>query len=158
MKQAKELYNALRDVLNTGEDIFPAVVTALDKSLFTCDVVFDGLDLGGVRLQSIVKDGVKGVQVFPALGSVVLVKRINDTEYFVTMYSDVESVLMRVADKSYTLNNYGHLIAGTNGADTLLQVITLVIEAVTQIAVLYGNNPDYTKLSQALEKANNILQ
>ena len=158
MKQAKELYNALRDVLNTGEDIFPAIVTAVDKNLFTCDVVFDTIELGGIRLQSIVKAGIKGVQVFPAVGSVVLVKRINDTEYLVNMYSDVESVVMQVADKTYTLNNEGHLIAGTNGTDTLLQVITLVIEAVTQIAVLYGNNPDYAKLSQALEKVNNILQ
>jgi phage baseplate assembly protein gpV len=43
------------------------------------------------------------------------------------------------------------------GDDTLKQALTLINEAVTQIVVLYGNNPNYTKLLQAQQIINNIL-
>ncbi len=43
------------------------------------------------------------------------------------------------------------------GADTLKQALTLIVEAVQPIVVLYGNNPVYAKLTQALAKINNLL-
>lgn len=42
--------------------------------------------------------------------------------------------------------------------DSLKDALTMLIEAVQQIVVMYGNNPDYTKLSQALTKVNNIFK
>ena len=42
--------------------------------------------------------------------------------------------------------------------DTMKEVMTLIIEAVQQIVVLQGNNPNYVKLTQALVKVNNLLR
>lgn len=42
--------------------------------------------------------------------------------------------------------------------DSLKDALTLIIQAVQQIMVMYGNNPDYGKLSQALTKVNNIFK
>jgi phage baseplate assembly protein V len=44
------------------------------------------------------------------------------------------------------------------GDDSLKDALTLIIQAVQQIVVMYGNNPDYTKLSEALTKVNNIFK
>lgn len=61
MKQAKDLYNALKAVLGNSDSVFPAVVKSVDKSKNVCEVAFDDLEIGNVRLQSIVDDEVKGV-------------------------------------------------------------------------------------------------
>ena len=45
----------------------------------------------------------------------------------------------------------------SKGSDTLKDALTLLIEAVQQIMVIYGNNPDFSKLSQAQTKVNNLL-
>ena len=42
--------------------------------------------------------------------------------------------------------------------DSLKDALTLIIQAVQQIVIMYGNNPDYTKLSEALTKVNNIFK
>jgi phage baseplate assembly protein V len=44
------------------------------------------------------------------------------------------------------------------GDDSVKDALTLIIEAVQQIVVIQGNNPDYDKLSQALTKVNNIFK
>lgn len=56
----------------------------------------------------------------------------------------------------YKWNRNGFL--QQKGSDTLKQILVLITEAVQQVVVLYGNNPDYTKLTQALTKINNILE
>jgi hypothetical protein len=43
------------------------------------------------------------------------------------------------------------------GADSLKDALTLIVEAIQQIVVIYGNNPAYDKLTQALTKINNIF-
>lgn len=42
--------------------------------------------------------------------------------------------------------------------NSLKDALTLIIQAVQQIMVMQGNNPDYAKLSQALTKVNNIFK
>ena len=49
-----------------------------------------------------------------------------------------------------------HLLVEKDG-DTLKQALTLIVEAVQPIVVIYGNNPIYSKLSEALTKINNLL-
>lgn len=89
---------------------------------------------------------------------------------FIEQCSEIDEFLIKIGQKTYKLNDTGHLIKGGN--DTLKQVLELmiegsklIIEATQQILVLYGNNPDYAKLTQAnvdkftqaLTKLNNIL-
>ncbi len=47
-------------------------------------------------------------------------------------------------------------VAAPNG-DSLKDILTLILKAVQPILVLYGNNPDYAKLTQALTKINNLF-
>lgn len=42
--------------------------------------------------------------------------------------------------------------------NSLKDALTLIIQAVQQIVVMQGNNPDYAKLSEALTKVNNIFK
>jgi len=156
MKQARELYNLLRNIGNKGDDIRPAIVVSVDKTMDTCTVDFDELEMGDVRLRSVIKAGVNGVVKYPLVGSVVLLKKIADEMYYVAMYSDVEETETNIGGKVYKLNSNGHLIGGGN--DTLLQAQILIIDAISKIMVLYGNNPDYLALQQAKEKLLNILQ
>ncbi|HJU46360.1 MAG TPA: hypothetical protein VJ647_06215 [Chitinophagaceae bacterium] len=46
----------------------------------------------------------------------------------------------------------------TVDGNSLKDALTLIIQAVQQIVVMYGNNPDYGKLSEALTKVNNIFK
>jgi phage baseplate assembly protein gpV len=56
-----------------------------------------------------------------------------------------------------SLNSSDGKLLLQKGTDTLKQALTLIVEAVQPIVVLYGNNPVYTKLTQALTKINNLL-
>ena len=45
-----------------------------------------------------------------------------------------------------------------NNSVSVKTIITEIIQAVQQIVVLQGNNPDYAKLTQALTDTNNLFQ
>lgn len=157
MKQAKDLYNALKAVLGNSDSVFPAVVKSVDKSKNVCEVAFDDLEIGNVRLQSIVDDEVKGVICYPAVDSVVLVQCLGDKgEYFITMVSVVEEFKSSIGETVFKQSVNGFEIK--NGDAALKEVLQLVIEAVMQVVVVIGNNPDYTKLNKALAKLNKILK
>ncbi|MCG8399699.1 hypothetical protein LWS67_24740, partial [Bacillus atrophaeus] len=49
-------------------------------------------------------------------------------------------------------------ISISKGEDSLIDVLTLIIDAVSEIMVLYGKNPNYLKLTEAKMKLNNILK
>jgi hypothetical protein len=117
------------------------------------------------------------IVIKPKEGSYVLVGFIEAThegkegDAFLEQCSEIDEVFVKTGNKIYKLNSQGHLLKG--GGDTLKELIQLLIDAIKltieatqQIVVVYGNNPDYskliqanlTKLVQATNKLNNILQ
>ncbi|MDI3319126.1 hypothetical protein [Pinibacter soli] len=154
MKQARELVQAFKDIVGKDVNIFPATVKSVDKESNTCVVDFEELDLGGVRLQSIEK-ATKGLTIYPAIGSVVLVQRLTDEDYFICMFSEIDQVVIKTDETVFEVKD-GVLVK--KGDDTLKDALLLIVQAVQQITVLYGNNPDYAKLQQAVTKINNILK
>lgn len=136
--------------------IVPGRVIAINED-DTIEVQFsDDSIVDDCRLKAVVKDGNK-VLLIPAVDSIVLVGRIeNSDEFIVVAVDEVSKMLMVVGSKKFELTSAGFLIA--SGDDTLKDVISLVIQAVQAVVVMQGRNPDYIKLQQAVTKLNNIMQ
>lgn len=137
-----------------------AVVTATVKAVNADDTVSVEFAEGGTiddcRLKSIVKDGNKVITI-PAVGSEVLAGRIDNSDEFVVLaVHEITDIVEIIGDTRYSHNANGFLLA--KGNDHLLKVFQLIIEAVMQIVVIQGTNPDRMKLQQALTAAQNILR
>lgn len=137
----------------------------------TVEVELDG---GGtiddVQLRSIVKTGNK-VVCYPKPNSIVLMAAItNSDEHYVVAVEEVDKVVMVKDDLTITITNevnvvknglnfkVGNKVKVEKGADSLKDALVKIIEAVQQIVVLQGNNPNYSKLATALTKINNLLE
>lgn len=131
-------------------------VTAVNAN-DTIDVeLLNGRQIPDVLLRATTKDGSKYVEV-PADGSVVMVGSINNSDEYVLLKADeVQSVTAVINGVFYQADADGFLIK--KDEDTALQVFNLIIEAVMQVVVLEGNNPDYAKLQEAKTKAQNIFK
>ena len=108
------------------------------------------------RLRSVVSDGNR-VLLIPKVNTPVIVGRIDrDDEFVVLMVSEITEVRQVIDTTTFSQTADGFVMK--KGNDDLLNVIQLIIEAVVQIVVIQGKNPDYIKLNQALEKAQNLLK
>lgn len=155
-KAAKELVEKFKDLTNKGIDrCFMVTVQSVDKSSDTCSVVFDGLPIDNVRLKATM-DNNKGLKVYPSLGSNVLIERLGDGYFSVSMVSQIESIELTIDNKKWLVNKNGHFIGDAD--NTLLSVLNLIIDAVKETIVFQGRNPNYEKLIQAKEMASQILQ
>ncbi len=157
MKEARELLLTLKKHIN-GSSVFAATVTAVNKTNNTCSIVdSDELELQGVRLQSTINDNQKGCNYYPKIDSVVLVEKLGDKgEMFVLMLSEVEEVNLSIGETLFKQDLNGFEIK--KGDDSLKEILQLVIDAVTPIVVVIGNNPNYAKLIEATMKLNNLMK
>lgn len=64
---------------------------------------------------------------------------------------------LKASIQGMTIECDGQLLV-QKGGDTLKQALVLIVEAVQPIVVLYGNNPVYSKLAEALTKINALLK
>lgn len=108
------------------------------------------------RLKAVLTAGNEIVMV-PAVGSVVLVGMIGHSdECAVLSVSQITEIKATTGGTKYSITQDGFLFQ--KGSDDLRQVIELLIEAVQQIVVIQGTNPDYGKLLQAQTKVKNVLR
>ena len=136
--------------------IIPAQVTAINEDDTIAVVFSDGVELDDVRLKSVVKSGNK-VLLIPTIGSTVMVGKIqNSDEYIVIAVDEISEVVYNIGSAKYSVTSEGFLLQ--KGNDTLKEILTLIIEAVQPVVVIYGNNPVYLKLQQALNKIENLLR
>lgn len=154
MKSSKQFYQALKEIASSPDSLVGTVVS-VDKENNTCDVDISGIELGEVRLQAVIKEDQKGFIIYPAIESNVMVDQVNKNGvYRVSMYSEVEEVLLKVGDHVFSINESGILFE--KGDDNLKKLFELIIDAMKQTMVLYGNNPSFIKLVQA-EQINETL-
>jgi hypothetical protein len=94
MKDIEEIRRAIHE-RQSGDSVFPAVVTEVDEKEYTCTVRRDGqVDYFDVRLRALVKADLQGFAFIPKLQSVVLVARIGrSNELFVCQYTEVDKVV-----------------------------------------------------------------
>lgn len=136
--------------------IEPATITAVNADNTVQVLLSDGSTVDDVRLKSVVKDGGKVVMI-PAVDSVILLGAIgNSKEYVVLAVDEVSEVLYEIMGVTYSVTADGFLIK--KNEDTLKDVMLDLIEAVEQIIVLKGRNPDRVKLALAKSKVKNILR
>ena len=136
--------------------IVPATITAINADDTVAIVFTDGSTIDDVRLKSVIKNGNK-ILLIPELQSTVLVGKIgNSDEYIVLAVEAISEVLTKVGGVTYSINAEGFLMK--KGNDTLKEILTLIVEAIQPIVVLYGNNPVYANLTQASLKIKNVLR
>lgn len=153
----EQIRQSLKDFIKPPMQTMLATVQDVDETTNTCTLVDDdGLEYYDVQLRCVLQTGNNSETFYPATGSYALAARIEDTQSWLLISADKYYKKMLSVDTAlYQLTAAGHLVQ--KDGDTLKQVLTLVIQAVQQIAILYGNNPDYVKLAQAMDKVNNIL-
>lgn len=133
-----------------------ATVQSVDETEMTCTLFDDDIEIYDVRLRPVL-NGNESLTLFPKVGSYVLAVKIEDTEEWMVIACDeIDKWRLVIGETVIEQSSEGLLIKKQE--DTLKEVIQLIIEAVQQIVVLQGTNPDYVKLTQALSKAQNILR
>ncbi|HUM50491.1 MAG TPA: hypothetical protein PK431_01710 [Chitinophagales bacterium] len=131
-KTAADIISKLKQITHRDNDTMIGTVTEIDSDKGTIEVDVDGLTYYEVQLKSIVKNGVKGAKVVPAKDSVVIVERIGKSnELFVTMCSEVESILWEIEDMKYFVDKDGFVFND-------------------------GNNKGMVKITELVEKLNNL--
>lgn len=105
MNEIEELRRKIRGDREDGI-IFPATVTKVDESDFTCEVRRDdAVDYFDVRLRGLVNPALKGIAFIPVLNSTVLVCRIGKSnELFVCQFTEIDKVIFTSADTSLTVD------------------------------------------------------
>jgi hypothetical protein len=147
-------------ILNLAAKVSPlqtllGEVTEVNETEFTC-VIKDDDGLEYLAHLRCVLNGNESITFFPAVGTYALVIRIEDAEMWMVVACDkIDKSRTKIGTTRIEQTAQGFLIQ--KGSDTLKDAIQLIVEAVQPIVVLYGNNPDYAKLAQALTKINNLL-
>jgi|GEM_PF-1660896 len=156
MKQARELYNLLKSISDSGVDsVAIGIVDSVDKDKCSCVVLVDEQRYEDVRLKSTM-DSEKGFKVFPKPGSNVLVQSIGNGLFGVAMMGEVDSVLLETGSNKVEMDSEGIFLG--NNSTSLLEVLELIIDATIKVVVIQGQNPDYVKLAEAKTKVNTFLK
>ena len=103
-----EIEEIRRKIMGESRDssVFPAIVTKVDESDFTCEVRRDdAVDYFDVRLRGLVKGDLQGFAFIPRLQSTVLVCRIGKSnELFLCQFTEIDKVIFTSADTSLTVD------------------------------------------------------
>ena len=144
MKLAKELVKALKQVSEGNDLVFLAIVISVNKNNDTCEVLYNEMEIGEVRIKAIM-ESVKGISIYPALNSYVLVHRLgNKGEFFISMYSEVEQVIYKIDNTIFTIQD-GFLIK--KNEDTLKLIFDDLIEQIKAIVVPTNVGPSGNPLN-----------
>lgn len=129
---------------------------AVDENEMTCVLLTDLLEMPDVRLKPILNED-EGITIFPALGSWCLAVRLEGSEDWVLIASNkVNKWRLKVGEAVIEQSLSGLEIS--NAGANLKDILTKMIEAVMQIVVVMGSNPNYAKLTEALTKINLLLK
>lgn len=134
----------------------PAMVTmmgkvkSVDANEKTCVIDDDGFEIPEVRLRPVL-DNKESVTIYPKVGAWALAVRLEDTdEWMLISAGEVDKYQIKLNDLVFEMDGEKFLIE-KQGAN-LMEIIKSICEACLKIVVIQGNNPDYTKLTDALTK------
>lgn len=115
----------------------------------------DEVQYEDIRLAAILNSN-KSIIIYPAAGSFVLCQRIEqDHDWMVIWAEKVDK--MSINSGTSIMESDGTKWTIKNNAANLKDVIENIIEAVQQVVVMYGNNPDYAKLATASTLLNELM-
>jgi|GEM_PF-4505989 len=142
------LYGPHQTLLYTVENV--------DEAGMTCDVVDDdGLE-HLLRIAPIVTAG-QSILQYPTRGKKVLAQRFEDSgDWFVKWAEQYYKTVITIGN--CVLETDGEKWSIRNDKGSLKDILSGIIEAVQIITVLMGSNPDYVKLTTALNTVNELFQ
>lgn len=105
MSKEYECRNLIRGIIgNSEQDSHVCIVKAVNvdtgKDVATCDVkrVSDNKEIKNVRLNATFKAS-HGIVISPKIDSAVLVTNIEGNKYFVSMFSEIEEIIINGGEK-----------------------------------------------------------
>lgn len=131
-------------------------VKSVDEAAYTCVVDDDGVDVPEVRLRPVLDDK-ESLTIFPKPGTWALAVRLEDTEEWMLIAAG-EALKYRIKQNDLVFEMDGNQILIEKTGANLMEIIKSICEACLQIVVIQGNNPDYTKLTDALTKVQLLLK
>ncbi len=140
--------------LSEGELFYMGTVKKVDKDTDTCVVDFEGLEYEGVQLSATL-EGLKGLKVYPKVGSDVVVERFSDDTQAVRLFSELESFKVEIGTTSFELTD---LIEIKKGNETLLKIIQDIISEVSKIFPSSGTPPNIPALTLISQRAAQLLK
>jgi len=145
-KAAQEIAKKLKDITHRENDTMIGVVKSVDSDNAVCDVDVDGLTYSEVQLKSIMKSGTKGIKLLPKKDSVVIVERIGKSnELFITMYSEIDSILWEVENMKFFVDKDGFAFNDGNNdgipkVNPVTQQLNKLENKVNQVIAQYNSH------------------
>lgn len=131
-------------------------VVTVDEVAQTCEAIDDDGIEYLVRLTPIVTPG-QSILCYPQEGKKILAARLEDSgDWFVSWAEQNYKIVYRIGN--CVLESDGQKWTIRNNAANMLDVFNNIIEAVQVVAVVYGSNPDFSKLASAKTLIQNLLQ
>jgi hypothetical protein len=150
-KQQSQLIEGLRNLSKEKATIIPAQVLKSDKAKGTIEVVtFEGLKIPNVRLRSVIEEDDKGLLIFPAEKSSVLIARINKSDnYIVVSIQEPEMITCTIGEKYLELDKDGLEVSAGN--DSLKKCLDDLLD---EIITIYApmNKAAFTAIKDRLAK------
>lgn len=150
-KQQSLLIEGIRNLCKEKATIIPALVETSDKEKGTINVItFEELKIPNVRLRSVIEADDKGMLIFPAKNTSVLIARINKSDNYVMIsMQEPEMMKCRVGEKYLELDKDGLELSA--GDDTLKKCLDDLLD---EIITIYApmNKAAFTAIKDRLAK------
>jgi hypothetical protein len=150
-KQQSLLIEGIRNLCKEKATIIPALVETSDKEKGTINVItFEELKIPNVRVRSVIEADDKGMLIFPAKNTSVLIARINKSDNYVMIsMQEPEMVKCRVGEKYLELDKDGLELSA--GDDTLKKCLDDLLD---EIITIYApmNKAAFTAIKDRLAK------
>lgn len=145
-KNAAKIRQSLKDLLATGEFVFPVTVKSVDEDTCTIDVVTaEGMDIFEVKLRA-VKSEKYGCIIFPKVNTTVQICQINnDNDYLMLHADEVEKIYWKIQDTTKEVTKDGFIYNGGQNdgmvkVKELTQKINALENKVNQIIAQYNSH------------------
>ena len=156
-----EIEEIRRKIMSESGDslVFTAIVTKVDESDFTCEVLRDdAVDYFDVRLRGLVKGDLQGFAFIPKMQSTVLVCRIGKSnELFVCQFTEIDKVIFTSADTSLTVDADKIEVLKGGNFSILINSESMTIQAGQATIKTTTGGLTLTKGSSGLKKTLNDL-
>jgi hypothetical protein len=150
-KQQSLLIEGIRNLSKEKATIIPALVETSDKEKGTINVItFEELKIPNVRVRSVIEADDKGMLIFPAKNTSVLIARINKSDNYVMIsMQEPEMMKCRVGEKYLELDKDGLELSA--GDDTLKKCLDDLLD---EIITIYApmNKAAFTAIKNRLAK------
>lgn len=157
----KEIFKAKQALLallkSSSSATIYATVKSVDEDKRNCMVAIDDAEFTDVLLYSVENADLKGFVMLPKIDSTVLVSRIGGSnELYVSMFSEIEKVLLTVGDKVEVALDDKELICKNDKVSLKINGENVELDA-EKIIFNGGDNNGLVKIQELTDKINALV-